>query len=48
MKSGEEKRSGIDRRVADRREHDRIGAAAPDRRKAQRRDGGDRRQGDIA
>ena len=47
MQSGDEKRSGGDRRVADRRKDDRIGAALSDRRKAQRRDGSDRRQNDA-
>ena len=48
MQSGDERRSGGDRRVADRREHDRIGEGFSDRRKAQRRDGSERRQKDAS
>lgn len=46
MKSGDEKRSVVDRRVADRRKHERSGSGEPDRRTTQRRDSDEHRQKD--
>gem|GEM_PF-2669864 len=46
MASDNEKRTGTDRRVSDRRKEERVGLTSPDRRQSQRRKEGDRRAGD--